>query len=116
MVALFMPAFAMPLARLPLHQSQAVLPGLTHELSPMALGGLRFTTMFDSTSRPACSPIINMRQPERTGGAAMTDTLEASAFGSKLGAIPVCVLMSSTRVARRAASVRSLKDETNRFG
>ena len=41
-----------PCSWLPFHQSQAVLPGLIQEVSAMALGGFKLTTMFDSTSRP----------------------------------------------------------------
>ena len=67
MVSLFLPGCATPLAWPPFHQSQEVLPGLIQEVSPMALGGFRLTTMFDSTSRPGCSAIINTRQDDFTG-------------------------------------------------
>ena len=41
----------LPLGLPAFHQSHMVLPGLIQEVSPMALGGFRLTTMFDSTSR-----------------------------------------------------------------
>src|ERR1017187_1886074 len=110
MVSLFMPGFPTPLAWLPFHQSQAVLPGLTQLSSPMALGGFRLATMFDSTSRPGRSAIISTRQADRTGVRAITDTFDASALGSKEGAMFVLVFTSSTRVARRAARVRLTAD------
>src|ERR1017187_2844729 len=106
MVSLFLPGLATPLAWLPFHQSQGVLPGLIQEVSPMAEGGLRLTTMLDSTRRPGSSAMSNTRQADRTGACATTDTLEASALGSNEGAVFAEVLTSSTRIARRAARVR----------
>ena len=54
-------------ATLPDHQSQEVLPGLIQDVSAMALGGLRLTTMFDSISRPGSAAIISTRQGDRAG-------------------------------------------------
>ena len=77
------------LATLPDHQSHEVLPGLIQEVSAISLGGLRLTTMFDSTSRPGSAAIIITRQGERAGV-----WVETASPGS------------STRGARRASSVR----------
>src|SRR5450759_977285 len=106
MVSLFLPGLPTPLAWLPFHQSQGVLPGLIQAVSPMALGGFRLTTRFDSTSRPGWSAIINTRQADRTGVGAITDTFDASALGSKAGAMFALLFTSSTRTARRASRVR----------
>src|SRR5674476_767148 len=110
MVSLFLPGLATPLAWLPFHQSQGDLPGLIQEVSPMALGGFKLTTRFDSTSRPAGSAIINTLQPDRTGVGAITDTLDASALGSKAGAMSALEFTSSTRGARRAVRVRAAEE------
>ena len=48
-------------AACPDHQSHADLPALIHEVSAIFDGGLRFSTMFDSISRPGSSPIISTR-------------------------------------------------------
>jgi len=48
----FAVSLLLPLGLPAFHQSQRVLPGLIQEVSPMALGGFKLTTMFDSTSRP----------------------------------------------------------------
>ena len=61
--------------------------------------------MFDSTSRPGWSAIINTRHADLTGVCAITDTFVASALGSKDGATSVDVFTSSTRVARRAVRI-----------
>ena len=106
MVSLFLQGVSTPLAWLPFHQSQGVLPGLTQLSSPMALGGFKLTTMLDSTRRPGWSAIMRTRQADCTGVRAMTDSFDASALGSKDGAMLVLVFTSSTRVARRAARVR----------
>jgi hypothetical protein len=81
-VALFLPLFSAAIftldSWLPFHQSQ--------DVSAMALGGFKLTTMFDSTSRPGLSAIISTRHPDLTGVCAITDNFNASTFGSKAGA------------------------------
>ena len=42
----------LPFGLVAFHQSQRVLPGLIQEVSAMALGGFKLSTMLDSTSRP----------------------------------------------------------------
>ena len=88
----------------PDHQSQAVLPGLIQEASAIADGGFRFTTMFDSTSRPGSSAIISTRHGDVAGACRMTETIHGSALGS-MGHGRCGATGSSTRGARRAASV-----------
>src|SRR5450432_1763178 len=102
-----MPGFCTPFAMLPFHQFQAVFPGLIHDASPIALGGFRFTTMFDSTNRPGSAPIISTRQGDFIGACVMTETIPASVLGSKTGAMFALVLISSTRVASRAVNIFS---------
>src|SRR5579884_746225 len=60
------------LSRLPLHQSQAALPGWIHDVSAMAQGGLRLPTTFDSIRLAGCSAIWMTRQGERCGRSPMT--------------------------------------------
>src|SRR5664280_1235974 len=102
MVSVFMPGLnETPLARLPDHQSQEVLPGLIHEVSAIADGGFRLTTMLDSTSRPGSSAIIKTRQGELAGACLTTEIMEGSALGS-IGQGMWGAVRSSTRGARRA--------------
>src|SRR5512134_3396465 len=94
-----------PLTSPPDHQSHAVLPGLIHEGSAIAEGGFRFTTMFDSTRRPGSSAIISTRHGEVTGTCRITETIEAFVSASIGHGTRGAVAVSSTRGARRAASV-----------
>src|SRR5512138_2639056 len=83
MVAVFIPGLKETFrATLPDHQSHAVLPGRIQEVSAIALGGFKLTTMLDSTRRPAWSPIIRTRQGERTGVCAETASPGSSARGA----------------------------------
>src|ERR1035438_4955673 len=83
MVSVFMPGRnETPLARPPDHQSQEVLPGLIQEVSAMADGGFKLTTMLDSTSRPGWSATINTRHGELAGACRTTEIMEGSALGS----------------------------------
>src|SRR5947207_1013898 len=85
MVAVFMPGWKLtPSAKLPDHQSQAVLPGLIQEVSAMADGGLQLRTILDSTRRPGWAPIRTTRQGELAGVAVETATPGSSTAGASL--------------------------------
>src|SRR5579863_1803996 len=75
MVAVFMPGLkSTPSAASPDHQSHAALPGLIHEVSAIAHGGLRLMTILDSTSRPGLSATIITRHGECNGAGPTTET------------------------------------------
>ena len=52
----------------------------------MALGGFRLVTMFDSTRRPGCSPIISTRQGVLIGAVRLTATAGSSTEGASFAA------------------------------
>src|SRR6266481_7921494 len=85
MVAVFIPGWKLtPSACVPDHQSQVVLPGLIHDVSTIALGGFRLMTMFDSTSRPGCVPIMMTRHGDRIGVVVWTASPGSSMEGESL--------------------------------
>ncbi len=72
-VSLFMPAFHGTFGTTgPLHQSQATLPGLIHEVSPISLGSARLVRIVDSTRSPGFAPSMSTRQGETRGRAPRT--------------------------------------------
>src|ERR1035441_8993817 len=85
-----------PSADSPDHQSQAALPGLIQEVSAIAEGGLRLSTMCDSISRPGALAIISTRHGDGAGVATATERLGSSIWGERrasraLASRPECV-------------------------
>ena len=66
----------------PLHQSQATLPGLIHEVSPISLGSARLVRIVDSTRSPGFAPSMRTRQGETSGRAPRTTTSGAEGSGA----------------------------------
>ena len=82
-VSLFMPAFHGTFGTTgPFHQSQATLPGLIHEVSPISLGSARLVRIVDSTRSPGFAPSMRTRQGETSGRAPRTTTSGCEGSGA----------------------------------
>src|ERR1700693_1168628 len=85
MVAVFLPGLkSTRSSNGPDHQSQAALPGLIHDVSAMAEGGLRFSTMWDSMSRPGSAAIMRTHEGVASGVSPETARPGSSMSGDRL--------------------------------